>query len=396
MPLADLLAMIPPDPEAEQRRSRCLEQVQDVRSRLQVAPNSVTDKEILRCIDCLFHDVLSDAPFSSTPSADAYDELIAALSFTRRPLVDLEAVALKRAWTNFLEENEESLGWPLHEGFVEWYWGREMPLHEIAVLEHVLTEYRLGRLQHDEGNLESWLLSLHQLCVRQNLIPRARHVAELIGDYHEDGFVSLSGYAEILAHSGTLCYREFGQAIEDGRVEAERLLRSNYGPLLQNLHETTRSLVIGAELWSRANLRAIEPAAGPRRWALAVEAEFNAKVFQPNCDQLEPALREGSPDRRLKPNQSCSVRQINRLIRISSRGDMAGATVRAVLDRLLGGHELRAGARLDIPRILLEHRDQIAHVTDRGSYSPAHCNEFLRDVREDGWVFRFLKAIQPR
>src|SRR2546428_9218630 len=128
MPLEDALRGIVSDLEAEQRRRRCLEQVQLVRSRLQVAPNSVTDGEILRCIDCLFHDV-----YSTTPFEEDYDQLIEALSVTKRPWVNLEAAALKRAWTNFLEDNGSYLDWPLHQGFVQWYRSKEMPLHEIAV-----------------------------------------------------------------------------------------------------------------------------------------------------------------------------------------------------------------------------------------------------------------------
>ena len=318
------LLPIEPDPEWEQSKRRCLEQVQLIRSRLQVAPGSVTDRELLDCINCLFHDVCSTTPFE-----EDYDQFIEALSFTKRPLEEVQSGELRRAWTNFLEDNGLSLDWPLHEGFVQWYGSAEMPLHEIAVLEHLLTMHRQGELAPGESDLEGWLLSLFQLCVRQNLAPRARHVAELIGDYHEDGFVSPSGYAEVLAQQSGLRYLEFGQAIEDDRVEVERRLRSDYVSLFQDLHEATRSLVIDAELWSKANLRAIEPAASPRRWALVVEAEFNAKVFQPNRNALEPALREGNSDRRLRPSQSCSIGQIDRLIRISRRGDMAGATVRA-------------------------------------------------------------------
>ena len=391
MPLADLPAMIPPDPEAEQHRSRCLEQVQLVRSRLQVAPSSVTDREILRCVDCLFHEV-----YGSTPFEEDYDQLIEALSFTRRPLGDLEAAALKRAWTNFLEENGVDLGWPLHKGFVDWYSCRDKPIHAIAVLEHVLTEYRLGRLQPDEGNLEAWLLSLFQLCVRQNLATRARHVAELVGDYHEDEFVSHVGYAEILAQQSALRYRELGQAIEEDRVEVERRLRSEYVPLFQNLHETTRNLVIDAELWSKPNLRQIEPAASPRRWALAIEAEFHEKVFQPNRPILESALSGGNPNRRLRQGRSCSVGQIACLIERSREGSMGSAAILGVFDRTRGGPDFAQGRRLDLPQALLDHRDQIAHVTERGSYTPAHCNEFLRVVCESGWAFRFLQAIQPR
>ncbi len=395
MPLNDILAIIPPDPEWEQRRvearRRCLEQVQLVCSRLQVAPNSVTDRELLDCIDYLFHEV-----YSTTPFEEDYDQLIDALSFTKRPLEEVQSGELRRAWTNFLEDNGLSLGWPLHEGFVQWYGSAEMPLHEIAVLEHLLTMHRQGELAPGESDLEGWLLSLFQLCDRQNLAPRARHVAELIGDYHEDGFVSLSGYAEVLAHQGTLCYREFGQAIEADRGEVERRLRSDYGPLFQNLHETTRSLVIDAELWSKANLRDIEPAAGPLRWAKAVEAEFNAKVFQPNRDKLELALQEGRPAQRSQRAPSCGIGEIGFLIRISGRDGRTGATIRTAFERLVGGHELQTCRDLAIPWILLEHRNQIAHAQDRGSYTPTLCTEFLRSVRESGWVFRFLEAIQPR
>jgi hypothetical protein len=208
--------------------------------------------------------------------------------------------------------------------------------------------------------------------------------------------VSLSGYAEILSQQSGLRYREFGQAIEEDRVEVERRLRSDYVPLFQNLHATTRSLVIDAELWSKANLRDIEPAAGPLRWAKAIEAEFNAKVFQPNRDKLELALQEGRPAQRSQRAQSCSIGEIGFLIRISDRDDRTRATIRTVFERLLGGHELHTDRNLAIPWILLDHRNQIAHVTNRGLYARVNCDEFLRVVRESGWVFRFLKAIQPR
>jgi hypothetical protein len=391
MSLRDVLSHIEPDPEAEQLRKRRLEQVQLVRSRLQVAPNSVTDGEILRCIDCLFHDL-----YSTTPFEEDYDQFIEALSFTRGPLGNWEDSALKRAWTNFLEDNGSDLDWHLHQGFVQWFRSNEMPLHEIAVLEHARAEYCLGRLAPDEGFLESWLFSLFQLCVRQNFIPRARYVAELIGDYHEDGFVSYGVYDEILDQQSALRYRELGQAIEEDRVEVERRLCSEYGPLFQNLHEVTRSLAIDAELWSKANLRAIEPAAGPRRWALATEAEFHEKVFQPNRHVLESALSGGNPYRRLGRGRSCSVGQIAHLIERSHEGGMGSAAILGVFDRTRGGPHFARGGRLDLPQILLDHRDKIAHVTERGSYIPADCNEFLRVVCESGWAFRFLEAIQPR
>jgi len=389
MPLEDALRGIVSDLEAEQRRRRCLEQVQLVRSRLQVAPNSVTDGEILRCIDCLFHDV-----YSTTPFEEDYDQLIEALSFTKRPLEGLQSGELRKAWTRFLEESETHLDFPLHEGFAWWYLHRDITGHAIAVLEYLLTMIRRGELGDYAESYEAWLMDLFRACVRHNLIARARHVAELIGDYHEDGFVSLSGYAEILPQVSALRYPEFGQAIEEDRVEVERRLCSEYGPLFQKLHEVTRSLVIDAELWSKANLREIEPAAGPRRWVLAVESEFHEKVFQPNREILESALRRGDSGKRLGHGKSCSVGQVTRLIRFSRNENVVGSgIVREVFAKFRGGPQFKG---LDPPEVLVDHREQIAHVTERGPYTLANCEEFVRIVCKSCWIFKFLEAIQPR
>lgn len=45
--------------------------------------------------------------------------------------------------------------------------------------------------------------------------------------------------------------------------------------------------------------------------------------------------------------------------------------------------------------VIREHRDQIAHVTERGMYTQARCSEFVRRIRESGWIINFMQAIQP-
>lgn len=45
--------------------------------------------------------------------------------------------------------------------------------------------------------------------------------------------------------------------------------------------------------------------------------------------------------------------------------------------------------------VIKEHRDQIAHVTERGMYTQARCSEFVRRIRESGWIIKFMQAVQP-
>jgi hypothetical protein len=59
-------------------------------------------------------------------------------------------------------------------------------------------------------------------------------------------------------------------------------------------------------------------------------------------------------------------------------------------ERLLSVHDV-----VEMLRIVKEHRDQIAHITESGSYTNAQCGDFLRRIRNSGWMIEFLAAMQP-
>ncbi len=53
----------------------------------------------------------------------------------------------------------------------------------------------------------------------------------------------------------------------------------------------------------------------------------------------------------------------------------------------------------DICNILKEvsnHRNRVAHGSEKKSYTLKESHNFLRKIRETNWVFRFLDALQPK
>ncbi len=160
------------------------------------------------------------------------------------------------------------------------------------------------------------------------------------------------------------------------------------------LHAVTRSHLIDAELWSKDHMRRDEPTAGPRRWVLAIESEFHYKVFKPNREILEQVLQGNRSESLLRPEQSCSIGQIAGLVKRASSGRPADAFVAAVFGRVRGRRKL-VSAQLNIPTMAPKHREKFAHVKEEGPYTQADCDDFIRQVRDSGWVCQFLLALQP-
>lgn len=207
-------------------------------------------------------------------------------------------------------------------------------------------------------------------------------------DFYHDGYVSLESYAEALSLLPELTHEGIRQTIESDRTSTKQRLRSEHSALLDQLHPLTEKLVVEAELWSDAYWRKVEPSAAPLRWALALEAKFHPKVFIPYERELGTVLGDRAPRR----HQNCGLSQMIKLIK--EAGSNIG--VKTVLMTLQGGKRLASGETLNRLKTIRNHRNAIAHLGTGRVYTASQCSEFLREIRDNGWVFEFLTAIQPR
>lgn len=350
-----------------------------------------TDREVLDRIKGLFSEKLE------TPFDEEYDSLVESLSFTAAPLADVETGELKRVWGSFLNHAFECgtrWEWPCNIGIAEWYAAHGRPLHSVAVYEHLLREVHQRGLTEAEGEycgaLQEWLQRLFQLCQHQGLTERALHIAELIGDFHGEGVIGPAEYAEVLANIPALRRREAREAIEKERAEADRRYREDFGDLITELYDDTKRCLVQAEIMSAVSIRHIDPSAAPLCWSLAIESEFHNKVYEARKHRLDGILGE---TRRPKGRRTCGIGQMLVLVK---------ETCSDSIKRPLVEREIPAWRKLlavpDIVEslnVIKEHRDQIAHVTERGMYTQARCSEFVRRIRESGWIIKFMQAIQP-
>jgi|CXWL01.1.fsa_nt_gi hypothetical protein len=349
-----------------------------------------SDRELLGQIEALFSEKCG------TPFDGEYDSAIESLSFTASRLNDADSTDLKRAWTHFLRgvfREDSSWEWPCNMGMAEWYAEHDRPLHALAVYEHLLREVQKRGLDESKGEycdeLQKWLQRLFDLCQHQGLIERAIQVAGLISDFYEEGVIGPVEYAEVLASLPALRRRELGETIERERVEAEKRYREAFGELVAKLHDDTKRILIRAEVVSTEAVRKIDPSAAPLCWSLAIEAEFHRKVYERNKDRLDSILG----DKRPKHKQTCGIGQILLLVE-KTIGD---SLRRPLIERevALWRSLLAVPHILEILTLVKEHRNQIAHVAERGIYTLGRSTEFVKEVRETGWLAKFLSALQP-
>lgn len=370
--------------EAEGERSEINNRFARFKTRLQNDPGTVTDVQILEHIQELFWCK------GAEPCDEEYDPLISFLSFTKTDLQRCDTHELKQAWTGFLKKAfgfETSWEWPCSFGLAQWYLFHDKPSHAIAVYEHLYTQIRRMELTEYKDTYERCLLKLLELCVEQGLTERARHVAELIGDYHDDGLISLDAYADVLLEKDALRYREMGEVIERDREEAKKSLRREIGPLFDGLHDTTRKHVIEAELWGQGRLKGIDPIAAPLHWALAIESEFHYKIYNPNQEVLGKLLEALC----LKPGRTCGVGQISKLIGNSDSNPDNKANVEKAIPAWRNLTSVPDCVK--ILKNISRDRNQIAHVAPGEPYTKESSVEFVEHVRNSGWIFRFLSSL---
>lgn len=376
----DALQRIADDIEAGRK-----ERIQRLEVKFRDRPGSLTDRDRLEWIAQMVRN-------PEIPSAQYFEILVNSLSFTQTSLANDE---LRRAWSDFVKQQ---LGRSSSLDESEWtarcdrvmahcFEHSEKTAQATSVYEHILAEIIRGNPDYHE-EAEPCLLKLFNFYNSLGITPRTRELATLIGMWSDEGLIDPESYFDVLKQQTRIFYKELGELVERDRILAKERLKIESGDTFDSLHPSTRNLVIDAELWSDDRMRNLEPTAGPRRWALAVEAEFHHKVYEPHRNELASALGRFP--------KTCGPRDISDLIKHSSSGLLAGRVISRVFERLLGRGALASVANLDALEVICEHRKQIAHHdTTLGSYTFERCNAFMREIRESEWVFTFLSSLQP-
>ena len=381
------------DPEIQREKDEWERQCLDIESRPRSGTEAPTDRELLSLIDKGFD------LFCETPFGNAFDPLIERLSFTRM-LESEDAGALKMAWTRFLNEFDIAFGWPLSEGMAGWYEEREMYAHAIAVYEHLYTLVRQGELEYGDFDqrsdssersfLETWLIRLVHLYYRRKQPERARHLYHLIEDYYIDGYVSLEGYMKILPDWPDLVHAGIAQQIEQDLRDVKERLRSELGPLFDDLHDRTKEFVVEAELRSNDHWININPWIAPLRWAQAIESEFHHKVFMHHRSQIKDHLGKDAPSE----GKGCTLGKIIKLMKDAGSRSNVGLTCIWATRR--NSEFLTSYDTLEKLRVVCDHRNRVAHGSEKKLYTLKESQDFLREIRETNWVFDFLDALQSK
>ncbi|HSE60222.1 MAG TPA: hypothetical protein VLA99_16095 [Nitrospiraceae bacterium] len=362
----------------DEMESERRERMRHLEAKVRDCPGSLTDRDRLEL-------VVGNPEIESVPH---FEMLVTSLSFAKET-VDPESV--KTAWKEFLTSCESptlSEEWDLASDRVMTRCFERLGKtdHSIAVYEHILSEIIGGDPNYRDG-AEECLFRLFEYYTNSTSTRRAREILTLIRTFNENGLVSDARYYEVLPQETELFCRELGQAVDQDRRLAEERLRLENGGAFENLHPMTKGYIIDAELWSDDRMRKLDPSAGPRRWALGIEAEFHYKVYEPYRKELASALGR-SP-------KTCGPRDIIDLLKLSSSSRVAGQVISQVFRRLSGHETLASLSNLDALEVICEHRNQIAHATTLGPYTLNRCNAFLETIRESGWLYTFLSALQP-
>jgi hypothetical protein len=368
----------------EEREGNRTERIRRLEERFRACPGSLTDKDRLEWIAQMVRN-------PEIESAQHFETLINSLSFTQTSLANDE---LRHAWSDFVKQQFARDGsldkseWTARcdRVMAHCFEHSEKIAQATSVYEHILAEIIRGNPDYHE-EAEPCLLKLFNFYNSLGITPRARELATLIGMWSDEGLIDPESYFDVLKQQTRLFYKELGELVDRDRTLAMERLKIEFGDTFDNLHPSTRNLVIDAELWSDGRMQNLEPSAGPLRWALSIESEFHHKVYGPNKEVLRGLFSEKE---RPKPEYTCGLGQIVILIK-SGSNQMS----RTMLEKKLPGwHRLLSvsGLVTMLERIGRD-RKQIVHVSSKGTYTKESSSEFVRDVRKSGWVFEFLSSL---
>ena len=404
--------------EDDETKRRIREALQEVRTRpLESNPvseeeiaNTKGDKYLLRLLERCCQDGFE------LPFPPEFDPIFEKLSFTAESLTPDQR---RTAWSDFETEHGVAFGWAERQGIALWYRDHDVLDRAAAVYEDLHREARANS-EIDK----SYLLEAMEVHTQLREYERVRelfvHVKEAYEEKEVDhefyktglGYVaeiagSFSGIEDDVGIRNTLLtyVHELENDRENARFEISRLklgvlfkeerqaaiewLIQNVGPVVNVLSPEAKEYLVEAVLYSRSSTLKIESCASvPEYFGKAVEAEFNAKVWDTVREKLDEALKEqfSYPD--------LTINQVYRLF----AGKGSELALRPYIIEFLGQDTVNNLDRKKLLKLMTDFTH--ARHGSRGGrkYTIKRLNQFLDDMgapKPNGWIYGFLTQLQP-
>ena len=414
--------------EDDETKRRIREALQEVRTRpLESSPvsegeiaSTKGDKQLLRLLErCCQDGGGFDLPFPRK-----FDSIFEKLSFTAKSFTPDQR---RTAWSDFETEHGVAFEWEEKQGIALWYRDHDVLDHAAAVYEDLHREARANS-EIDK----SYLLEAMEVHTQLGEYKRVRELFVHVKEAYEEKEVDNEFYkaglgyvAEIAgSFSGTeddvgnrnilLTYvHELENDLENERFENSRLklgvlfkeerqaatewLNQNLGQVVTVLSADAKDYLIEAVLYSRSTTLQIESGENiPKYFGQAVEAEFNAKVWDIVKEKLDEALKKRFPFIRF----DLSINNIYRILADTGSGAMSEVRLasRPHIIELLGQDTVSNLESEKLRSFMTDSSDTRHGSRGRRKYTITRLNQFLDDMgvsKQNGWIYGFLKQLQP-
>jgi len=189
-----------------------------------------------------------------------------------------------------------------------------------------------------------------------------------------------------------------GVLFKEERQAATEWLNQNLGQVVTVLSAEAKDYLIEAVLYSRSTTLQIESGENvPKYFGQAVEAEFNAKVWDIVKEKLDEALKKRFSFVRF----DLSINNIYRILAGTESGVMSEVRLasRPHVIELLGQDTVSDLEREKLRSFITDASDTRHGSRGRRKYTIKRLNQFLDDMgvlKPNGWIYGFLKQLQPR
>jgi hypothetical protein len=191
---------------------------------------------------------------------------------------------------------------------------------------------------------------------------------------------------------------KLGVLFKEERQAATEWLILNFGPVVKVLSAEAMEYLIEAVLYSRCPTLQIESGANvPKYFGQAVEAEFNAKVWDIVKEKLDEAIQK----RFSFVPFDLSINNIYRILAGTGSGGMSEVRLasRPHIIELLGQDTICNLESKKLRSLMTDASDTRHGSRGCRKYTSKRLNQFLDDMgvsKPNGWIYGFLKQLQPR